>query len=213
MSDTSTRAHTDFTKRFVSETQDILGRIDPADIEAVVDELVATKARQGRLFFCGSGGGAGHASHAACDFRKLGGFEAYCVTDNVSELTARINDDGWDGAYAAWLQASALRAGDTLFVFSVGGGDEQRRISVNLVNAMKLTDDVGGSIVGIAGRDGGMLRRVATASIVVPVGEASNITAQAEGLQAVLWHLLVTHPRVCASTPKWESVVQGSAGQ
>ena len=154
----------DFTRRFVSETQDLLGRIDPADIEGVVDELVATKARGGRLFFCGSGGGAGHASHAACDFRKLGGFEAYCVTDNVSELTARINDDGWDGAYVAWPRGIVVAGGRPhSFVFSVGGGDEQRRISVNLVNAMRLTKEVGGSIVGIAGRDGGMLRRVATA--------------------------------------------------
>jgi D-sedoheptulose 7-phosphate isomerase len=133
------------------------------------------------------------------------------VTDNVSELTARINDDGWDGAYAAWLQASAIRAGDTLFVFSVGGGDEQRQISVNLVNAMKLAREVGASVVGVAGRDGGMLRQVADAAVVVPVGEPGNITAQVEGLQAVVWHLLVTHPRVCASTPKWESVMQETA--
>jgi D-sedoheptulose 7-phosphate isomerase len=213
MSDTSSASHNDFTRRFIAETQDILGRVDAADVDAVVNELVATKARGGRLFFCGSGGGAGHASHAACDFRKLGGYEAYCVTDNISELTARINDDGWDSAYAAWLQASSIRAGDTLFVFSVGGGDEQRNISVNLVNAMNLALEVGGSVVGIAGRDGGVLRRVADAAIVVPVGEPGNITAQVEGLQAVLWHLLVTHPRVCASTPKWESVLQGTGGR
>ena len=211
MSDTSTAPHNDFTRSFISETQDILGRVDPADIDAVVDELVATKARGGRLFFCGSGGGAGHASHAACDFRKLGGYEAYSVTDNVSELTARINDDGWDTAYAAWLRSSAIRSGDTLFVFSVGGGDEARNISVNLVNAMKVTREVGGSIVGIAGRDGGTLRRVANAAVVVPVGEPGNITAQVEGLQAVLWHLIVTHPRLCAATPKWESVLQETA--
>lgn len=212
MSDTSTAPHNDFTRRFISETRDILARVESADIDAVVDELVATRARGGRLFFCGSGGGAGHASHAACDFRKLGGYEAYSVSDNVSELTARINDDGWDTAYSAWLRSSSLRAGDTLFVFSVGGGDEQRQISVNLVNAMLLARDVGASVVGIAGRDGGMLRRVAHAAIVVPVGEPGNITAQVEGLQAVLWHLIVTHPRVCNSTPKWESVLQQKAG-
>jgi D-sedoheptulose 7-phosphate isomerase len=174
----------------------------------VVRVLAAAKERDGRLFFCGSGGGAGHSSHAACDFRKLAGFEAYSVTDNVSELTARINDDGWDDAYAAWLRVSNLRAADCLFVFSVGGGDETRHISVNLVNAMRLAKERGASVVGVAGRDGGMLRQVADASIVIPVGDPSNITAQTEGLQALLWHLIVTHPLLCSATPKWESVTR-----
>jgi D-sedoheptulose 7-phosphate isomerase len=197
-----------FVADFLRETRDLLERVDPDDVDRVVDVLVRTRDGGGRLFFCGSGGGAGHASHAACDFRKLAGFEAYSVTDNVSELTARVNDDSWDAAYAAWLRASRLRAGDAVFVFSVGGGDADRGISVNLVNAVLLAKEVGASVVGIVGRDGGVVRRVADASILVPVGNPTNVTAQAEGLQAVFWHLLVTHPRVCAATPKWESVTQ-----
>lgn len=195
-----------FSHRFISETCDLLAKIPVQDVDRVVAVLGATKAAGGRLFFCGSGGGAGHSSHAACDFRKLGGFEAYSVSDNVSELTARVNDDGWDDAYAAWLRGSNLRSGDCLFIFSVGGGDEVRRISMNLVNAMRLAKDRGAFVVGVAGRDGGVLRQVADASILVPVGDHSNITAQTEGLQALLWHLIVTHPLLCSATPKWESV-------
>lgn len=196
-----------FSESFLSETVDIIRKMDVQAIDSVVATLLTTRDRGGRLFFCGSGGGAGHASHAACDFRKLGGFEAYSVTDNVSELTARVNDEGWDGAYEQWLRASRFRGDDCLFVFSVGGGDEDRNISVNLVNAMKLARSVGAAVVGIAGRDGGTLGRVADACVVIPAGEPSNVTAQTEGLQAVVWHLLVTHPRICSATPKWESVV------
>jgi D-sedoheptulose 7-phosphate isomerase len=192
-------------QRFVRESIEILEKTSADDLEAIAEVLRRTRDRGGRLFFLGSGGGAGHASHAACDFRKLGGFEAYCVSDNVSELTARVNDDGWDGAYASWLAASRLRADDCLFVFSVGGGDAERGISTNLVRAMDLAGEVGAAIVGIAGRDGGHLRRVADASVVVPTVEAANVTAQTEGLQALFWHLLIMHPGLCASTPKWES--------
>src|SRR4051794_14875339 len=194
-----------FSEHFLADTVSILGQIDAADVEAVVAVMRATRDDGGRLFFLGSGGGAGHASHATCDFRKLAGFEAYCVSDNVSELTARVNDDGWDGAYASWLAASRLRRGDCLFVFSVGGGDAKRGISTNLVRAMDLALEVGASIVGVAGRDGGHLRRVADAGVVVPTVEAANVTAQAEGFQALFWHLLIMHPDLCASTPKWES--------
>jgi D-sedoheptulose 7-phosphate isomerase len=162
--------------------------------------------RNGRLFFCGSGGGAGHASHATCDFRKLGGFEAYCVTDNVSELTARVNDEGWDTAYSAWLQSSQLRAGDCLFVFSVGGGSAEPPVSVNLVNAIKLAQSVGADVVGVVGRNGGYLRQVATASILVPTLQQRFTTPQAEGLQAVMWHLLISHPALAVSTAKWEGL-------
>jgi D-sedoheptulose 7-phosphate isomerase len=196
---------TTHSDRFLGETVQILERTDRSDLEAVATVLAATRDRGGRLFFCGSGGGAGHASHATCDFRKLAGFEAYCVSDNVSELTARINDDGWDGAYAAWLRASRLQAGDCLFVFSVGGGDAERGISTNLVQAMDLAREVGAAIVGVAGRDGGHLRRVADASVVVPTADPAMVTAQAEGLQALFWHLLIMHPALCAATPKWES--------
>jgi D-sedoheptulose 7-phosphate isomerase len=192
-------------ERFVRESIEILEKTSVDDLEAVARILRSTRERDGRLFFLGSGGGAGHASHATCDFRKLAGFEAYCVSDNISELTARVNDDGWDGAYASWLAASKLRSRDCLFVFSVGGGDAERGISTNLVRAMDLAIEVGASIVGIAGRDGGHLRRVADACVVVPTVEASNVTAQAEGFQALFWHLLIMHPELCASTPKWES--------
>lgn len=192
-------------QRFVRESIEILEKTSADDLEAMARVLRATRDRDGRLFFLGSGGGAGHASHAACDFRKLAGFEAYCVSDNVSELTARVNDDGWDGAYASWLVASRLRRDDCLFVFSVGGGDAGRGISTNLVRAMDLATEVGASIVGVAGRDGGHLKKVADACVIVPTIEASNVTAQAEGFQALFWHLLIMHPDLSASTPKWES--------
>lgn len=184
---------------------EILQKVPATTVDSVVDVIAGTKQRGGRLFFCGSGGGAGHASHATCDFRKLAGIESYSVTDNVSELTARINDDGWDGAYAEWLKVSRLGPNDCLFVFSVGGGDAERNVSVNLVNAMKLAKAVGASVVGVVGRDGGYLAKVADAAIVVPPLSADDVTAQTEGLQALYWHLIVTHPKLCSSTPKWES--------
>ena len=155
---------------------------------------------------CGSGGGAGHASHATCDFRKLGGFEAYCVTDNVSEITARTNDDGWDSSYSNWLLASRISNLDCLFVFSVGGGSIEPPVSVNLVNAMKTAKDLGASVVGVVGRTGGALRQMADASVLIPTFDNSLVTPQAEGVQAVMWHLLVSHPLICAATAKWEGL-------
>jgi len=197
-----------FSRTFLDESREILARLDAADIDAVVEELRATRDRDGRVFFCGSGGGAGHASHAACDFRKLAHIECYCVSDNTSELTARVNDDGWDRAYADWLDASHIGARDCLFVFSVGGGDEDRNISPNLVQAMRLARAVGASVVGVAGRDGGTLRATATASVLIPTIDAANVTPQTEGLQALVWHLMVSHPRLAAATAKWESVTE-----
>jgi D-sedoheptulose 7-phosphate isomerase len=195
-----------FTSSFLRESADILLGVDAASVDAVVDLLVATRDGGGRLFLCGSGGGAGHASHATCDFRKIGGFEAYCVTDNVSELTERTNDEGWDVAYANWLKGSRLRAGDCVFVFSVGGGDVDRKVSVNLVNAMKLAKEVGASVTGIVGRDGGELGRLSEAFILIPSGRGETVTAQTEALQALFWHLVVTHPRLCQSAPHWETL-------
>lgn len=197
-----------FASRFINETIQILQSVAHDDVEAVARTIRATKNGGGRLFLCGSGGGAGHASHAACDFRKLVGIEAYSVTDNVSELTARVNDEGWDTSYAEWLRVSNINERDCLFVFSVGGGDVERNISVNLVNAMKLAREVGASIVGIVGRDGGTVRQWADACILVPTADPANVTAQTEGLQAVFWHCLVTHPDLCSNTPKWESEVE-----
>jgi D-sedoheptulose 7-phosphate isomerase len=199
-----------FARQFLQETADILGTIDVDAIERVAGILRGTRDQGGRLFLCGSGGGAGHASHAACDFRKLSGIEAYSVTDNVSELTARINDDGWDVAYADWLKASNLRSVDCLFVFSVGGGDEQHGISVNLVHAIELARERGASVVGIVGRPDGALQRRADACVRIPTPTPEHVTPQTEGIQAVLWHLLVTHPLVAACEPKWEATERGA---
>lgn len=196
-----------FSSAFLDESIQILRTLDAAEIDAVVAVLVETRLRGGRLFFCGSGGGAGHASHATCDFRKLGGFEAYCVSDNVSELTARINDDGWSQAYADWLAGSRISAADCLVVFSVGGGDEVQGVSPNLVNAILKAREVGASVTGIVGRDGGALRRLADASILVPTVVPDNVTAQTESMQALLWHLMIMHPDILRGTPKWESMV------
>jgi D-sedoheptulose 7-phosphate isomerase len=197
---------TNFSRSFLDDTAVIVGKIDAAEIERVVAVLRQTRDQGGRLFLCGSGGGAGHASHAACDFRKLARIESYSVTDNVSELTARINDDGWDSSYEEWLRTSRLGPLDCLFVFSVGGGSLDRQVSVNLVRAMQHAQDVGASIIGIAGRDGGELRTRATASVLLPTVDEAFVTPQTEGLQAVVWHLLVSHPALDPNTAKWESL-------
>lgn len=195
-----------FTQHFLADTTAVLADINPNDVEAVVATIRRTRDRGGRLFLCGSGGGAGHASHAACDFRKLVDVEAYSVTDNVSELTARINDDGWDTSYANWLRVSDLRQGDCLFVFSVGGGSVEPPVSVNLVNAVQLARDVGADVVGIIGRDGGAVRDLASASILIPQVDPGLVTPQTEGLQALFWHLIVSHPDLAANTAKWEGI-------
>jgi D-sedoheptulose 7-phosphate isomerase len=195
-----------FPKQFLDDTGEILRRLSVDDVDATIETLARVRERGGRIFFCGSGGGAGHASHAACDFRKLAQIESYCVSDNVSELTARINDDGWDSSYANWLRQSHLGRDDVLFVFSVGGGDAARNVSPNLVRAMQLAREVGAAIVGVAGRDGGTLRELANACVVIPTVDASLVTPQTEGLQALIWHLIVSDPRLAAATAKWESM-------
>lgn len=195
-----------FADFFIDDTVRVLSAIDRTDVESVAQVMRSTRDRGGRLFMCGSGGGAGHASHATCDFRKLGGFEAYCVTDNVSEITARTNDDGWDSSYSNWLLASRISNLDCLFVFSVGGGSIEPPVSVNLVNAMKTAKDLGASVVGVVGRTGGALRQMADASVLIPTFDNSLVTPQAEGVQAVMWHLLVSHPLICAATAKWEGL-------
>jgi len=197
-----------FTEDFLGACVRAIDGLDRSSIDAVAGELAATKSRSGRLFLCGSGGGAGHASHAACDFRKLAGIESYSVSDNVSELTARVNDDGWDTAYSRWLEVSSIRDGDCLFVFSVGGGDAERNVSANLVNAMHLARARGASIVGVVGCDGGELARCAKACVRVPTIVDSWTTPITEGFQALVWHLLVTHPALDPNTPKWESMSQ-----
>lgn len=197
---------TTFSREFLRDSITHLERLDDAEIEALVEQIVRTRERGGRVFFCGSGGGAGHASHAACDFRKLARVESYAVTDNVSELTARINDDGWDSSYVDWLRTSRLSERDCLFVFSVGGGSLERAVSVNLVRAMELAESVGASIVGVAGRDGGELKRRSDVCVVVPTVDERFVTPQTEGLQALIWHLVVSHPALGPETAKWESI-------
>jgi D-sedoheptulose 7-phosphate isomerase len=202
---------TSFTRTFLADSIKILDQLDDAEIEAMVEQVRLTRERGGRIFFCGSGGGAGHASHAACDFRKLARVESYAVTDNVSELTARINDEGWDSSYAEWLKTSKLSDRDCLFVFSVGGGSLDRSISVNLVRAMEAAQAVGASIVGVAGRDGGELRARADACVLITTVDEQFVTPQTEGLQALVWHLVVSHPALAPETAKWESVLDAPA--
>ena len=197
---------TTFASQFLKDTLSVLNLVNQDDIESVVKVLSSARDRGGRLFLAGSGGGAGHASHATCDFRKLCQFEAYCITDNVSELTARTNDDGWDSSYSNWLRASRVNSKDCLLVFSVGGGSVEPPVSVNLVNTIQLAKEVGASVVGIVGRDGGALRQLADASILIPTIEPKFVTPQAEGLQALMWHLIVSHPSLAASEAKWEGL-------
>ena len=197
---------TTFASQFLNDTLSVLNLVNQDDIESVVKVLSSARDRGGRLFLAGSGGGAGHASHATCDFRKLCQFEAYCITDNVSELTARTNDDGWDSSYSNWLRASRVNSRDCLLVFSVGGGSIDPPVSVNLVNTIQLAKEVGASVVGIVGRDGGALRQLADASILIPTIEPKFVTPQAEGLQALMWHLIVSHPSLAASEAKWEGL-------
>jgi D-sedoheptulose 7-phosphate isomerase len=195
-----------FTERYLEQTAAIARTLDPVAIDKLVRALVAVRERRGRLFVIGVGGGAGHASHAVNDFRKIAGIEAYTPVDNVSELTARINDDGWDSAFSNWLKTSRLGPADLVMVFSVGGGDLERGISVSLVRALEYARSVGTAICGIVGRDGGFTARVADACVVVPTVDAALVTAHTEAFQAVVWHLLVAHPELQATPMKWESV-------
>jgi len=191
-----------FSEHYLAEAAQIVARLDAAAIERLAGLLVAVRARGGRLFVLG----AGNASHAVNDFRKIAGIEAYTPTDNVSELTARINDDGWDTAFANWLAVSRLSAKDMVLVFSVGGGDVARQVSVSIVRALELARERGATIAGIVGRDGGYTAKVADACVIVPTVNPETVTAHTEAFQAVIWHLLVAHPAVQQSRMKWESV-------
>jgi D-sedoheptulose 7-phosphate isomerase len=194
-----------YTEQHLAEAGQILERLDRAAIERVVDTLAAVRQRGGRLFFLGVGGSAGNCGHAVNDFRKLAGFEAYAPTDNVSELTARTNDEGWDTVFAAWLKGSRLRKEDALVVFSVGGGSLEKNISPNLVRALQYAKEVGAAVVGVVGRDGGFTATVADACVIVPTVNADTVTPHSEAFQAVVWHLLVSHPALKANATKWES--------
>src|ERR1700679_2569427 len=193
-----------FTQQYLDESIDIIRKLDAASIEAVAEGLASV--RGGRLFILGVGGSAGHAGHAVNDFRKICGFEAYAPTDNVSELTARANDEGWDTCFAGWLERSRIQARDGVLVFSVGGGSREKNVSVNIVKALETAAKAGAHIFGIVGRNGGFTRQIAEECIVIPALAPDRITPHTEGLCAVLWHLLVSHPLLQRVPTKWETV-------
>jgi D-sedoheptulose 7-phosphate isomerase len=195
---------TESTQKYLREVQQIAVSVDGREIDRIVELLCHTRSKGGRVFFLGVGGGAGHAGHAVNDFRKIAGIECYAPTDNVSKLTARINDDGWESCYANWLQGSRLKPADALFVFSVGGGCLENNISANIVESLKLAKRIGATVVGVVGRDGGYTAQIADACVVIPTLSADTVTAHAESFQAVIWHLVVSHPRLKRNETKWE---------
>lgn len=195
-----------YVNEYIGEAIAIVKRVDQAAIERTVDLLVELRQRAGRLFVLGVGGGAGHASHAVCDFRKIAQIEAYTPTDNASELTARVNDEGWDTCYANWLRGSRLNEKDMIFVISVGGGDAKKNVSANLVRALDYAREVRATICGVVGRDGGYTAQVANACVLVPVVNSSTVTPHTESFQAMIWHLLVSHPKLRVAEMKWESL-------
>jgi len=194
-----------FSETFLKESADLLSKLDAAMIEKAAEGLGAVRDAGGRLFILGVGGSAGHASHAVNDFRKICGFEAYAPTDNVSELTARTNDEGWDTTFVEWLKTSRLSKSDAVLVFSVGGGNREKNVSVNLVRALELAKERGAMVFGVVGRDGGYTKQVAEACVLVPVVHNDRVTPHTEGFAAVVWHLLVSHPRLQKAATKWES--------
>lgn len=195
-----------YSSQYLTEARQILDQLDLEPIERMAHLLAETRNQGGRLFILGVGGGAGHASHAVNDFRKIANIETYAPTDNVSELTARINDDGWSSVFENWLKVSRLREDDLVLVFSVGGGNLEKNVSPNLVAALKYAQSVGARIIGIVGRDGGFTAQIADACVIVPTINSENVTPHTEAFQAVVWHLLVSHPIVKQSETKWESI-------
>lgn len=197
----------DFENIFLNQINEIVQKFDKENISNFVQHLKDFKGKKGRLFFCGSGGGAGHSSHAAADFRKLLNIESYSITDNVSELTARINDDGWDTSYRDYLVSSRFSLNDGLFIFSVGGGSIDPPVSSQLINAANFVKNKNGTVFSIVGRNGGEIKKISDCCIVVPVVDEKFVTAHTEGWQAYLWHFLVSHPELNPEIPKWESIV------
>ena len=195
-----------YSEEHLNEVRQIIESIDVEAIESMVKLLAQVRTDGGRLFFLGVGGSAGNCSHAVNDFRKIAGFESYAPTDNVSELTARTNDEGWDTVFVEWLKTSRLSERDAVFVFSVGGGDLEKNVSPNLVRALQYAKAVGAGITGVVGRDGGFTATVADVCVIVPTVNSETITPHAEAFQAVVWHLLVSHPGLKASETKWESI-------
>lgn len=195
-----------FVKQYLAEAKAILGSLDEQAIERMAHLLAETRARGGRLFILGVGGGAAHASHAVNDFRKIAGLEAYAPTDNVSELTARTNDEGWSTVFESWLRTSRLSADDAVLVFSVGGGNLEKNVSPNLVAALRYARATGARVLGIVGRDGGYTAQAADVCVVIPTVNPQHVTPHTEAFQAVVWHLLVSHPALKQAETKWESV-------
>src|SRR4051794_35459321 len=200
-----------YSEQHLRETAEIVAKLDPGLCEKAVSLLADVRMRGGRLFILGVGGSAANASHAVNDFRKIAGLECYAPTDNVSELTARTNDEGWATVFRAWLEGSRIQARDGVLVFSVGGGDLERNVSPNLVSALELARETGAMILGIVGRDGGHTARVADVCVIVPTVNPENVTPHSEAFQAVLWHLLVSHPKLKANQTKWESAVAAAS--
>jgi D-sedoheptulose 7-phosphate isomerase len=196
----------DFIVSYLHEAKQIIDRLDGMAVGRMLDLLEQTRAQGGRLFILGVGGSAANASHAVNDFRKLAGFEAYAPTDNVSELTARTNDDGWGTVFVEWLRGSRLTAKDAVLVLSVGGGSVEKNVSPNLVSALQYVKQIGGKVLGIVGRDGGYTAQVADACVIVPTVNPQHVTPHAEAFQAVVWHLLISHPRLKAAATKWEGM-------
>ena len=194
-----------YSVQHLKETAEIVARINPVDCEKCVAELRGVRDRGGRLFILGVGGSAANASHAVNDFRKIAGIECYAPTDNVSELTARTNDEGWASVFAEWLRGSRLNAKDALLILSVGGGNPEKNVSPNLVAALQLAKQVGARVIGLVGRDGGHTAQVADACVIVPTVNPNNVTPHSEAFQAVLWHLFVSHPDLKVNQTKWES--------
>jgi D-sedoheptulose 7-phosphate isomerase len=197
-----------FSRDFLDESIEVIRRIDADSVDRVATGLGAARDAGGRLFILGVGGSAGHASHAVNDFRKICSFEAYTPTDNVSELTARVNDEGWDSCFSEWLKGSRINAKDAVLVFSVGGGNVEKNVSVNLVRAIDEARNAGAKVFGIVGKDGGYTNQVADACVLIPVISPDRITPHTEGLAAVVWHLLVSHPALKVTQTKWESVAK-----
>ena len=194
-----------FSTQFLEEVQQVVNRLDTGAIEKVVEELARVRERGGRLFILGVGGSAANASHAVNDFRKICGFECYAPTDNVSELTARTNDEGWATVFSEWLKGSRINGRDGLLIFSVGGGNLEKNVSPNLVSAIQLAQEVGASVVGVVGRDGGFTAQAANACVIVPTVNPDHVTPHSEAFQAVIWHLFVSHPKLKVAKTKWES--------
>ncbi len=192
-------------EQYLNETKKIIDKIDSKDIQNIVAIITDIRNKKGKIFFIGAGGGAANASHAVNDFRKIAGIESYAPTDNVSELTARTNDDGWDSVFVEYLRTSNLSENDMVFVFSVGGGNQEKNISVNIIKALDYATQKHAKICGIVGRDGGYTKKVADACVVIPTVNPASITPHTEAFQAVIWHLLISHPKICKYEMKWES--------